>query len=236
MSPELTILAGTAASIGFFHTLFGPDHYVPFVVLAKARKWGAGKTVVVTFLCGLGHVVSSVILGFAGIALGIAVFRLETVESLRGEIAAWLLIIFGFTYFVWGLRKAFSGRSHAHLHLHEDGGIHAHRHEHGAGQGTVTPPEPTTVTPWVLFTIFVFGPCEPLIPILMYPAAQGDLMDVVLVVSIFASTTIGTMLAAVMAISYGFSSLPLNRIDRYLHALAGLTIFLCGGAIKFLGL
>ena len=34
-------------------------------------------------------------LGFLGIALGIAVARLEGVESTRGEIAAWLLIGFG---------------------------------------------------------------------------------------------------------------------------------------------
>ena len=37
MSHDLTILAVTAASIGVVHTLVGPDHYLPFVVLAQAR-------------------------------------------------------------------------------------------------------------------------------------------------------------------------------------------------------
>jgi len=38
MSNELLILTGTAASIGFLHTVFGPDHYVPFVVMARANR------------------------------------------------------------------------------------------------------------------------------------------------------------------------------------------------------
>lgn len=37
MTQELGILLITAVSIGFFHTLLGPDHYVPFIAMAKAR-------------------------------------------------------------------------------------------------------------------------------------------------------------------------------------------------------
>jgi len=40
----------------------------------------------------------------------------------------------------------------------------------------------------------------------------------------------------VLAFSYGLSRVPLLKLERYSHALAGLIIFLCGGAIKFLGL
>ena len=39
MSPETTVLALTAAAIAFVHTLLGPDHYLPFVAMAKARGW-----------------------------------------------------------------------------------------------------------------------------------------------------------------------------------------------------
>ena len=66
-----------AASIGFFHTLLGPDHYLPFVMISWARKWSGFKTMIVTFLCGIGHVGSSVVLGLAGVALGIAVNKLQ---------------------------------------------------------------------------------------------------------------------------------------------------------------
>jgi hypothetical protein len=55
MSPDITILLVTAASIGFFHTLTGPDHYLPFIVMSEAGNWNTGQTLRITFLCGLGH-------------------------------------------------------------------------------------------------------------------------------------------------------------------------------------
>ncbi len=38
MDDELILLAGTAAIVGFLHTITGPDHYLPFIVMGKARK------------------------------------------------------------------------------------------------------------------------------------------------------------------------------------------------------
>ncbi len=60
---RLSVLALTAVSVGFFHTLFGPDHYLPFIVMAKAREWSFARTFWITFVSGLGHVLSSVALG-----------------------------------------------------------------------------------------------------------------------------------------------------------------------------
>lgn len=214
MSNEVIILVGTAAGIGFIHTLLGPDHYLPFIVLSKARQWSISKTLVITFLCGLGHVLSSVALGFIGIALGTAVFKLEAIESFRGDIAAWFLIAFGFTYSIWGIHRAIRKKSHSHHHDIKVGSL----------------------TPWVLFTIFVFGPCEPLIPLIMYPAARNNMLSVAIVASVFGLITIGTMLTIVLASSYGLSRLPLRRLEKYSHALAGLAILFSGGAIKLLGL
>ena len=75
MSSEFVILLGTAAAIGFIHTIVGPDHYLPFIVLSKARQWSGVKTAVVTVLCGIGHLINSVLLGLIGIAIGAAVFK-----------------------------------------------------------------------------------------------------------------------------------------------------------------
>jgi hypothetical protein len=88
------------------------------------------------------------------------------------------------------------------------------------------------MTPWVLFTIFVFGPCEPLIPMLMYPAALGSGWSVAIVSLLFGLATIATMLAMVLVMCLGTSFFPLGRLERYGHALAGLVIVSCGLAIK----
>ena len=92
------------------------------------------------------------------------------------------------------------------------------------------------ITPWILFTIFVVGPCEPLIPILMYPAAKNSTWGLVLVTSVFGGVTIMTMIGAVFITKLGIHLLPMAKIERYSHALAGATIFLCGIAIQFFGL
>jgi len=234
LSQEMALLTITAASLGFFHTLLGPDHYLPFVVMARARRWSQARTAWITLLCGVGHIGSSVALGLAGIALGIAVTRLEGIEALRGDLAAWALIAFGLVYFVWGLRKAWRNRPHEHVHIHEDGTPHTHQHIHWTDHAHVHG-DNARITPWVLFTIFVLGPCEPLIPVLMYPAAKESLSGLLWVTGVFGGVTIATMMGVVLISMRGVSLIPMKGLERYTHALAGGTICLCGIAIQFLG-
>jgi len=234
---NIWLLAGTALTLGFVHTVIGPDHYVPFIAIARARKWRLSKTMVVSALCGLGHVLSSVVLGFLGIGLGLAVGHLEKAESTRGTIAAWLLIGFGLVYLVWGLRKAYRARPHAHLHYHADGEVHVHTHKHEGGHLHIhEEKEGEKITPWVLFLIFVFGPCEPLIPLVMYPAAQHSMSGVIMVTAAFGLATILTMLTIIALSSWGLSFVKLGKLERYSHALAGGVIFISGLAVQFLGL
>ena len=238
MTNELYALSITAATVGFFHTVAGPDHYIPFIAMAKARKWNLFKTSWITFLCGVGHIMGSVVLGLLAIFLGLAAKKLQIIESVRGEIAAWVLIVFGLVYFAWGLRHAYKNKTHAHSHLHEEGVAHEHLHAHVDGHTHVheTNNAKANITPWILFTIFVLGPCEPLIPIVMYPAAKGNIYGTVLVTAIFGGITILLMMGIVLMSFFGISLLSFNRIERYTHAFAGGSILCCGLAIKFLGL
>jgi len=227
----------TAASIGFFHTLFGPDHYVPFIAMAWARKWSRAKTAVITFLCGIGHIGSSMVLGLIGVSLGLAVKKLELFESFRGNIAAWLLIAFGLVYLVWGFRQAYRNKPHVHIHTHGFEDEHTHEHSHRSEHVHIHDDKAAvSITPWVLFTIFVFGPCEPLIPILMYPAAKNSFLGLIIVTSVFGIITIGTMLTVVLLSMAGVNLARLNYMHRFSHAIAGATIFVCGLAVQFLGL
>jgi sulfite exporter TauE/SafE len=174
------------------------------------------------------------VLGLAGLALGSAVFHLERVETARGAIAAWLMLGFGLVYAAWGVRRALRGDGHAHAHAHADGTLHQHphRHErehvhphaHRARSG-----QPATA--WTLFLIFGFGPCEPLVPLLLYPAATGSLPVSAAVIGVFGVATIATMLAVVFA---ALALAPLRgwpRLARWEHAIAGLVVAACGVAM-----
>lgn len=231
-TPFALLLA--AAGIGVFHTVTGPDHYVPFIALSRARRWSPARTLWVTTVCGIGHVLGSVVIGTIGIALGWAAGLLEWIESTRGAVAGWLLLGFGLAYLVWGLRRAHRSRPHEHVHLHEDGTVHTHPHTHlGEHTHVHDTADQRPATAWILFLIFVFGPCEPLIPLLMLPAAGFALIWVAAVAVVFSIFTIATMLAAVGLGIMGVRFVALHRFARYGHALAGLAVALCGAAVQF---
>lgn len=229
MSPDLLVLTTNAAVVAFIHTLIGPDHYLPFAVLAKARGWSWLRTSAITLACGLGHVLSSITLGLVGFAAGAALQRLEWIESVRGAVAAWALIAFGLGYAAWGLRRARRTGPDGHTHAHMKR-LHAADHIHHPDTGA-----PIALTPLILFVIFVFGPCEPLIPLFIYPAATSGWTGAVLVSLVFGVTTLATMLALVLGAVRGLSVLPAGGMVRYSHALAGSSIALSGGAIQLLG-
>ena len=88
-----------------------------------------------------------------------------------------------------------------------------------------------SITPWALFVVFILGPCEALIPLLMYPAAQHSAWGLVAVVGAFAATTIATMMAIVYLATRGLERFPLASAERYSHALAGAALSLCGVGI-----
>ena len=235
MNNEIILLLITAVSIAFFHTLFGPDHYLPFIMMSKARNWKMRKTLFITFLCGIGHVASSIILGIIGVSVGIAISKIEAFESFRGNLAAWAFIVFGFVYLVWGIRQAIRNKPHTHFHNHEDGSTHEHEHSHFEGHSHVHNKK-KQLTPWVLFTIFVLGPCEPLVPILMYPAAQNNVPVLILITAAFALITVLTMLSVVYIASLGYKFVPMKKMEKFSHALAGGIIMFSGLGIQFLGL
>lgn len=228
-------LAVAAISIGFLHTLAGPDHYLPFVAMSRAGGWTLTKTLVVTLLCGIGHVLSSVVIGGVGIAMGLGLEKMEGIESARGELAGWALIAFGCMYFTWGIRAAIRNRPHSHFHTHHDGTVHSHDHAHHGDHLHAHEPvaRQPSMTPWILFTIFLFGPCEALIPMLMFPAAGGSLWGVVWVTLLFGVATLATMLTIVLVLLRGALLVRLSRLERFNHAAAGFVILACGLAIKF---
>jgi len=233
MTDNLTALTITAASLAFVHTVLGPDHYLPFIVMSRARKWTIYKTSWVTLLSGFGHVISSILLGTIGIGIGIALNKLEFMESVRGDLAAWLFVLFGLAYMSWGIYRAVKNKPHKHIHYHGNGTSHVHEHTHLEEHDHT---HKNNITPWILFTIFFLGPCEPLIPLLMYPAAQNSSWGVAQVSIVFGLITMLTMLVLVLMASYGLKFVRLGKMERFTHAIAGATILLSGIAILFLGL
>jgi ABC-type nickel/cobalt efflux system permease component RcnA len=231
-----SFLLGTAVSLGFVHTLIGVDHSLPFIMIGKARAWPLRKVLGLTALCGLGHVLSSVVLGFFGIGLGMTLEKLQWIETSRGELAANLLIGFGLAYGSISLWRALRNHPHSHTHTHGNGISHTHVHSHHQDHLHAHSPSHGKLTAWSLFVIFIFGPCEALIPLLMAPAAEHHWSWVILISLAFGATTIGTMVLVVSAGYLGLGTARFKGMERFANSIAGFAIAGSGVAIQLLGI
>ncbi len=232
LTPEIQLLLATAATVGVVHTLLGPDHYVPFIALSRQRGWSTRHTLLFTALCGAGHCLGSVALGFVGVAAGLSLAGLTGLEAVRGDVAAWLLLTFGLTLAAFGLRSAARGVEHTHAHVHADGTLHTHAHDHhDAHLHAHADAAPGRSIHWALFIVFLFGPCEALIPMLMYPAAAENVTGLVAVVGVFVVATVGTMTAAVALGSRAVGTLRWRRLERHAGTLTGAAISACAVAM-----
>ena len=208
-----SVLLGTTATVAVAHTLLGIDHSLPFIVLGRSRQWSLRHTVAVTVVCGIGHVASSVAIGGIGAVAGATFDSLVYVESARGQMAAALLIAFGLAYAAWAIWNLFRGVTHSHPH-----GKH------------------TSLTPWALFIIFLLGPCEPLIPLMVVPAMSGAWPVLGAVVAIFGILTVVTMSLTVVVGYRMCPAVPRPGLTRAADLVAGLVVAASGAAVLFLGL
>lgn len=211
------LFLSAVAAVGFFHTILGPDHTLPIVALSQAGRWRMAKTLLFTFCCGIAHIVSAVLIGVVGLRLGSNMLNLAGIEALRAEVVAWSFILWGMTFLLWGLRKSRGDKREDRFSTKKWGPI--------------------------LFTLFIVGPCEPLLPLLVYPAAQRSAASVMTVVGLFSAVTILTMMATVafLVISLQSSRRFWNGIVRFIPfrdyvtpvRIGGVVFLLCGIAIKF---
>ncbi|WEK21720.1 MAG: hypothetical protein P0Y49_11305 [Candidatus Pedobacter colombiensis] len=231
MTSTLLTLSITAITISFFHTASGPDHYLPFIVLSRSRKWSMPKTISLTVICGFGHILSSVLLGLFGVFLGWQLNRITWFQDIRANVSSWALLGFGLLYLLYGLRQAYLNKPHKHFDvMGED--VYVFEHQHGE---PVMQNKRVKVTPLVLFAIFVMGPSEPLVPLLFYSGVNRSISEVVVLIGVFTISTILTMVGMVFLGIYGYSFFKADKLERFVHAIGGVVVTICGIGMVFLG-
>jgi ABC-type nickel/cobalt efflux system permease component RcnA len=137
MNPEILALYAATFSVAFFHTM-SPDHWMPFVMFGRAKKWPIIKTELVALLAGIGHIGTSVIIAVIGIVIGAEISK--NFASIAEVVTGAALIIFGFGYafYMWSkgghVHFTIGGKYLAkniaeHEHSHDEGHEHSHDHE-----------------------------------------------------------------------------------------------------------
>jgi hypothetical protein len=142
-------------------------------------------------------------LGLVGLWAGWAVQRLGRLDAWRSGAVIWLLIGFGVAYGLWGLKHA----QHPHPHVSVQDAVKVY----------------ATRRVWMLVAILVFGPCEPLIP-LMFLAYKEGMLAVGIVSAVFSVVTVGMVVGQSSLAYAGIRLIGAGWMERYAHALSGLVI------------
>lgn len=216
-SPVLTTVAATGFTVAFFHAAI-PTHWLPFVLVSRARGWGRTKTLAVTALAGMGHVALTTVLGLLIAWFG---FRLdERVGRAFPWIAGGMLLIFALIY-AW---RQWQGTGICHHH--PPGGQHqADAHcgqepdrSHWQKELESSPLGSEQSGDWTaiggLFVMLTLSPCEGFLPVYLSGVHFGwrgfVVLSIILAVATLAAMTLFTWLALI-----GFGRFRLKVFERY---------------------
>jgi nickel/cobalt transporter (NicO) family protein len=230
-STMLTTVAATGFTVAFFHAAI-PTHWLPFVLVARARGWGRGKAIAVLALAGLGHVGLMSALGLAVAWFG---FQLEEKVGWFPWFASGLLFAFALFYF-W---RQWDGTGICHHHApgsHHQASEHCadeHEHSHWQEELADSPLVSAQAGDWTavggLFVMLTLSPCEGFLPIYLSGVQFGwrgfIVLSVILAAATFAAMTLFTWLALV-----GFDRFRLKTFERYEAGLLG-TLFAVLGVV-----
>ena len=224
-------LVTTAAATALLHTLI-PDHWLPFVLIGRARGWSVSTVFFASGLAALIHAGLSVLLGVVALSIGVATMQAvgETLEKVGGI----LLILFGLGYAAWAWTKG--GHFHPggalvhadgagagcpgdegpgnpqHLHYHADDGLIGAR----GGWGALG-----------LAVIVGLNPCVLVLPIMIAGVARGT-ATVVLVAAAYTVPAVVLMVGlSVLGVGIGWR-IRLPSAARYAELGSGLLIALLG--------
>ncbi|MBI3857623.1 MAG: hypothetical protein HY293_18230 [Planctomycetes bacterium] len=192
-------------TLSLLHTLI-PSHWLCFVLVGRAQGWSRRRTLGITAVAGLIHVVVNVTLGAA---LAVAGRKLmEHHEHLLTQISAAILILLGAVYLG------------AHL-------LHAgHHHEQDkAAQGKAA----------ILALSFslAVSPCSASIMLLIVATAGAGWSMILSIAAVLLVTTVGVMLLLVGLTSLGVERLQFAVFERYEKLILGLVLCAVGALIIF---
>lgn len=236
-STVLTTLAATGFTVAFFHAAI-PTHWLPFVLVARARGWNRAKTLAVTIFAGLGHVLLTSVLGLVIAWLGIAVD--ERLGEAAPKIAGGVLLLVG-AYYFWRQWRGLGichhpvpgGHHHADEHCGEEESGHSHWDDELKDSELVSQKKGDWAAISGLFLMLTLSPCESFLPIYLEGAHFGwtgfFVLSGILSVATFAGMLVFTWLALI-----GFEKIQVKKYEHYEAGLLGALFTLVGVLIMVL--
>ena len=230
MTSTAFLLFLSSCSTAVIHALI-PDHWLPFVLMARAQGWSEHRAATLTGLAGILHVLATIVAGglviFAG-SSSVHSLAERTGHSLE-FVGGFLLAVFGVSYGIFrhlrearvhaaaGPERADAAEAGGHVHVH---GHLLERWFHGA------------LTAGALVLVIGISPCALLVPVLFAASAAGP--GAVLAAALgFALCTIATMVGVTIVAMRGMRRLELPFFTRYGDLISGALVGAVGLLLMF---
>jgi hypothetical protein len=235
-SAVLTKVAATGFTVAFFHAAI-PTHWLPFVLVSRARHWSRTKTLAVAALAGLGHVALTSLLGLAIAWFG---FRFDARhERLFPVIAGGILLAIALFYF-W--RQWRGGVVHHHVlgaahHPSEQCGHAAdrsHWDEELQDSPLVSARSSDAAAISGLLVMLTLSPCEGFLPVYLSGVQFGWHGFFVLSLILAVGTLAGMMLFTGLTL-VGLAKVEVKHLERYEAGLLGGIFALLGVVVLVFG-
>lgn len=243
MQTAQIVLILAVAAVGVLHTIV-PDHWAPIALVARQCGWNRAQTARAAFGAGIGHVVSTLIIGLAVWLAGVAFAA--RFGSVVGIVSSLGLIGFGLWIAVGSVleqrrRDPIASNpivQHRHTHRHEGGLVHVHFHSHGSQDVHEITPETESSPPLhehehkasgrtALLLILGSSPMVEGIPAFFAASKYGVGLIAIMAV-VFAIATIATYVTLCTYSADRLRDISIGPLERYGEVLSGALIALVG--------
>ena len=195
----LSIITGSLV-LSVLHALI-PNHWLPVLAISKKENWTLTRTTSVTFIAGLSHAVSTVLIG---LIIGLVGVKLsQNVEVFAHFIAPAILICLGAFYI-------YQHHRHKHFHLHGE--------------------RETVSSNKVIFTLVVamfFSPCFEIEAYFLMAGAHGW-TQVFLLALLYTTVTVLGMVIWVRLTYRGLLKMNWHALEHNAGVITGITLVLTG--------
>jgi nickel/cobalt transporter (NicO) family protein len=203
----MLIIVASAFLVGMVHSL-APGHWLPVVLMTKARKWDLRVAALGAFVAALGHIFVSIFLGIIGVLIGSRF--IQDFHELE-EYSGWVLIVFGICYAI------FSWNRHATCHGHT---------HHG-------PAVRQDKAPFLFLFSLGLSPCFAVLPVFAAAIPMGSFSLVLTMVS-FAVGVITALVGGTLLVSLGLIKLDHPILEHYGDVITGVGVAAMGILLLFL--
>lgn len=233
-SAVLPTILVSGFAVAFLHAAI-PTHWLPFVLVARARSWSRTKTLAVTAGAGLGHVALTSLLGLAIAWFG---FRLdEAAGHTFPWIAGGILIAIGL-YYLW---RQWSGGGICHHHVADEHKKHCAHGERDPSHWDEELKDSRLVSERVddrtaiggLFVMLTLSPCEGFLPFYLSGVRFGW-SGFFILSAILAVGALGAMLLFTWFAMMGLERIKIRAFERCEAGLLGAAFVLLGALIILL--